>query len=94
MDHQLMELINIRKALAENTEMVDELTRTVGRWDPTEELKVLKWEYEWLNIKDEDYERDIQLLDEAGKDRWEVTGITEDTGFGTRYLMKRPDNNL
>ncbi len=94
MDHTLMELIDIRKALQENTEMVEGLTRAVEGWDPTEELKVLKWEYDWLLIKDDDYERDIQLFDQAGKDRWEVTGITQDTGTGTNYLMKRPDNKF
>lgn len=50
------------------------------------------WEYSYVYINDEDCEK-LDALNEAGFKGWEFTGHAADTGYGMKYLMKRPRQN-
>jgi hypothetical protein len=50
---------------------------------------IVKWEYKYAKVKDEELEKTVPILNALGKDGWEFTGHTEDTGYATIYLMKR-----
>ena len=51
------------------------------------------WEYCMVIVPDHEYEREIELLNNAGKDGWEFTGYTSDTGWAKEFLMKRKVND-
>lgn len=53
-----------------------------------------QWEYKVVSVPDEQYGEYVEHLSEAGRDGWEFTGHTADTGHSVDYLMKRPSQIL
>jgi len=47
------------------------------------------YEYIFVVVDDRNHSNIINQLNEAGRDNWEFTGYTVDTGFSTDFLMKR-----
>lgn len=52
-------------------------------------MPLIRWEYDYIVVKDEDKVKTLVLLDEAGEKGWEFTGHSEDNGYAIVYLMKR-----
>lgn len=47
------------------------------------------WEYMNVSVKDDQWDKSLILLNEAGAQGWEFTGLVEDTGYARLFLMKR-----
>lgn len=50
---------------------------------------MMKWEYSIVSVPDSVGSNVWSVLNEAGKEGWELTGHETDTGYGVDYLMKR-----
>lgn len=51
---------------------------------------MIKWEYTTVTAGEAGITQQLDLLNEAGEDGWELSGYSENLGFGTVFLMKRP----
>lgn len=49
---------------------------------------MIRWEYMDLNVRDTS--DDIYYMNNLGSQGWELVDTGVDTGFGLRYLFKRP----